>query len=413
MYYITVKVNILGLRMSKKILYLSPQDVIPPIDGGKIGIYYPIKELAKKNKLYFGYIKNNKNNTEKKYRKININPVGFYKNTKDNIFLVLKNFFSEVPFKMDKYFDKRFFNILKHLINNENIDVVICSHSHMAMYGLKLKEIFPKVKIILREHNIEYELIKEYYLYEKNILKKIVAYWQYKKTKKYEIDLWKKFDYVVFISDNDIKEASTNIKLDRKHIVIYDGFDNQIIPKNLKKEKNSFIFTGNLNTVQNNINLNKFIKEIWIPLIKNNKDYKLYITGNKEELLLKKLNFSRNQLKQLNIINLGFVENINKTIITKEYFISPTYIGSGIRMKVLHALALGMITFISEKDYNMIKYFRDLENVVLFKNSQEFLNKLKVLENDNLKENIMKNAKNLISEKLNWNNYIKGMEKIL
>ena len=398
----------------KKILYLSPQNVIPPTDGGKISIYYPIQELSKKNTLFFGYITNNDCNDTEAYKKINIIPIDFYKNTKDNILLILKNIFSKIPFKMEKYFDKRFLNILINLIKEEKIDVVICSHPHMAYYALELKKIFPKMKTILREHNIEYKLVEEYYSYERNFLRRFIANWQFKKTKKYEIYLWKQFDRVVFISDSDFAEAKKNINLDDRQMVIYDGFKCKNIDPIIKKEKDSFIFSGNLNSIQNHKNLNEFIKKIWMPLVENNKQYKLYITGNTNEILEKKLSLTKNQLEKLNIINLGFVENIDETIMSKEYFISPTYIGSGIRIKVLHALSLGMITFVSEKDYQMVKYFKDLRNVVKFKDRSEFIEKLRYIENNhNLKKDIASNARSLIKNELSWDNYRKKMEKIL
>jgi len=396
--------------MNKKILYLSPQNVIPANDGGKIGIYYPIKELAKKNKLFFAYIgKNNR----KDYEKLQINSINFEKNVTDNPIILIRNLFSKIPFKMEKYFDKRFFKILLNLVEREKIDVVISSHSHMAMYALKIKDNFPNIKIILREHNIEYELVKEYYQFQKNILLKTIAFWQYRKTKIYEISLWEKFDSVIFISDNDKKEALKYLEFnDKKYKVIYDGYNIKKTSKNIKKEKNSFIFTGSLRTIQNQVNLKKFIDEIWIKFISDNKNYKLYITGNSDEVLSKQLNRSIQELNQLNIINLGFVNNIDEVIMSKEYFISPTYIGSGIRIKILHALSLGMIVFASEKDCNMVKYFKDMENILCFKDYNSFKDKLYALTHKQ-KEMISENARMLVFNELNWSNYIKKMREIL
>jgi hypothetical protein len=56
-----------------------------------------------------------------------------------------------------------------------------------------------------------------------------------------------------------------------------------------KKELYSFIFTGNVETFQNCHNLQRFITEIWEPLIKVDARWKLYITGNKDEVIKKKI----------------------------------------------------------------------------------------------------------------------------
>ena len=397
----------------KKILYLSPQNVIPAVDGGKIGIYYPIKALAENYELYFAFIGKCDKKTIQEYRKINVIPISFDIDTDDKPIMLMRNILTNTPFKMEKYYSNIFFQKLLEIVKTKNINIVISSHPHMAKYAIKLKKEYPALKIVLREHNVEYELVEEFYQYEKNFLKKYIAFWQYIKTKKYEINLWKKFDEVVFISENDKQEASKHINIhEERYKIVYDGFDIGCNSIKSEKEPNSFIFSGSLKTVQNKINLNLFINTIWKKIVKKENGLKLYITGNEDETFFNNLNLTKQEIKDLNIVNLGFVDDIDKVISSKTFFVSPTYIGSGIRIKVLHALSLGMVVFVSQKDYKMVKYFRDLENIVVFRDYNEFIKKLDILHrNKYLKKKISINAKKLIQNDLNWDNYFRTFSK--
>ena len=397
----------------KKLLYISPQNVIPPIDGGKQGIYYPIKYLSKYFKVYFAFLdKNPSSKLIKDYKKLGVIPVPLEKDTQDNPILLFKNIFSKYPFKIEKYIDKYILEKLDRLIKKENIKIVLSSHIHTAFYPVNLKKLNPDIKIFLREHNIEWELVYQFYKLTKNPVFKLISYWQYKKTKRFEIEHWKYFDKVIFISDSDFDTAKKYLDKNKAEIV-YDGFEIKSV-KREKIEKNSFIFSGSLKTYQNRENLKWFIENIWKHFVSKNKEYKLYITGNSQEILEKNLGITTEEMKRLNIINLGFVDNLDKVLSEKEFFVSPTIFGSGIRIKILHALSIGIPVLATPLDCNMVKHFKDLENIVCFKNVEDFKEKVRILkENKNLYEKISKNAFNLVKDKLNWKNYATKIKEII
>lgn len=400
----------------KKLLYLSPQNVIPPIDGGKIGIYYPLKYLAQKYEVYYAYLDINYEDNSSLYKELlNVTSVRFFKNTKDDYKSIVKNIFNKIPFKMHKYYDKFFMQQLDNLIKNQNIEIVFVSHAHVAFYALKLKTLNPKLKIVLREHNIEYQLIEQYSQFENNILKKIVAIWQYYKTKKYEISLWKQFDKVFFISENDFIEAEKYIDLsDKKYQVIYDGYNVDDINSSIKREyeEGSFIFAGSLKSIQNKINFKSFIDNIWIQHIKKYTSNKIYITGNDVSVLENVFGLTMEELNKLHIFNLGFVNDIDNVIRSKQFFISPTIIGSGIRIKVLHAMSLGISVIVSTIDYEMVEYFIDMNNIIKYDSSEEFDNKISnLIKDSDLSERIGNNGYQLILDKLSWYKYLQKIEE--
>ncbi|GIU70238.1 MAG: glycosyl transferase [Candidatus Woesearchaeota archaeon] len=410
--------------MKPKLLYIIPQNPYPPIDGGKIGLYYPNIYLKEYFDLFCYFRDDNPEKakaTVGHFESEGIKANYYLKDIKDTPLMLLKNFLEESPFKWKKYFDKKALLNMIHLIEKENINFILVSSPHMMDYAIKIKHFIPSIKIILREHNIESELVKQFMFLIKNPFFKLIAKWQHDKSIKREIYYWSLIDKVCFISDSDYKKAlELAPHLKAKYELVYDGFNisEKIDSSNLDidKEPFTFIFSGSLRTLQNRYNLNWYIENIWKKFIISTygNKYKLYITGNSVEDLKKYFIIPYEKLKSYNIINLGFVDNINEIIKTKEYFLSPTIIGSGIRLKVLHAMSLGMVTFLTDIDYKMVEYFKDMENVVLFRNYDEFLEKVIKLENSKvLKDNISVNAYNLIKDKLNWNRYAEKMSLII
>ena len=410
--------------MKPKLLYILPQNPYPPIDGGKTGLYYPSMYLKEFFDLFCYFRDDNEERAKATVEHFEINGIKaqyYIKSIKDSPLMLLKNFLEKTPFKWKKYFKKQALFNLIHLIKKENINSILVSSPHMMDYAIYIKDSIPSVKIILREHNIESELVEQFMILTKNPFLKPIAKWQYDKSLKREIYYWSLSDKVCFISDSDYKKAlDLAPHLKAKYELVYDGFNisEKIDSSNLDidKEPFTFIFSGSLRTLQNRYNLNWYIKNIWKKFIISTygNKYKLYITGNPVEDLKKYFIIPFEKLKSYNIINLGFVDNINEIIKTKEYFLSPTIIGSGIRLKVLHAMSLGMVTFLTDIDYKMVEYFKDMENVVLFRNYDEFLEKVIKLENSKvLKDNISVNAYNLIKDKLNWNRYAEKMSLII
>lgn len=396
------------MKSSNKILFLMLQDALPPTDGGKIGIFYPIKYFAKYCEVYMALpVEQISDEIYEKYAKYDIAAIPFQFSTKDSPYYYFKSIFSNISFKMTKYYNQKFYEKIEKFVKENNIEHVWAGGAHMAKYAIKLKKKYPHIKIYLREHNIEYKILKQYCENMKNLFIKAFAYIEYFKTKKYEQSLWGKFDKVFFISDTDYKEAKLH-KVNLANLtMIYDGMELNYLGENDLVEENSFILSGTLYSFQNQVNLKYFVKQIWKSFVKKHNEAKLYLTGNKDETVCSVLGMSTEECKRYNIINLGFVDDIQKTIAQKQYVLSPTIAGAGIRLKVLEACALSKVVFVSRIDYDMCKHFKDMDNIVLFENELDFTNKYeKLANNKELQLEIQRNAKKVADEIFSWEKYV-------
>lgn len=387
----------------KKLLVIAPQNPYPATDGGKISIYYPLIHLSEYFQIHFVFthFQPLPAELEKHFEGFGIKIYPQKVNTKDSIAGIGLNFFSSRPYKFQKYHKQSVLKKIKEIVQKENISFIWCNHSHMAWYALPLQKEFG-VKIFLREHNIEYSLVQQVMKFSRNSFIKAFINWQYLKTKNNEIDCWKKFDTTFFISDADFSLAQSECPQCEKLNLLYDSFSDKKGIHAEKKEPYSFIFTGNVDTFQNCRNLQSFITEIWEPLIKADARWKLYVTGNKDEVLKKKIktDFAAN-----NIINLGFADNIEQTVDSKKYFISPTYIGSGLRIKVVNAMAGGAVCFLSPLDANMLSSFRHFGNIIKFNTFNDFYSNLIRLESDESLYNSISLQALKVGTAFTWNDY--------
>lgn len=406
--------------MSKPtLLYLAPQNPHPPTDGGKISIFYPLLYFSKSFKLFFIFPVSEKNaNLEQIKRfykeKYDIDAYPFYQDTKNDIKYLLMNPFKKEPFKWDKYYNQKVQNMINHIVKENNIKYIWVSSPHMAKYALIAKKQFRNLRLFLREHNIEYKLVEQFLHLTGNPIYKVIAYWQWKKTKTLEKKYWEYFDKVFFISDADYEIAmSESIYLRHKFIVLYDGYE-LVTEKAVIPENSDFILTVNFKSIQNVMSFKHFIEHIWKPNISRLKamDIKLFITGVSEREISKIIRpFS---LESLNIVSLGFVDNIDEVILKFKYVLSPTYMGSGIRLKLLNGMACGKPVFVTPLDISTCKVFKDMSNVVLFSNAENFMEKLLLLEKDtNLYINICREAIRTISDIFNWEYYYKKASEII
>jgi len=396
----------------KKLLVISPQNPYPAKDGGKISIYYPLIHLTETFEVHFAFF-TLKEVTWETYDHFTLHNVRLYpliKNTTDQALGYILNIASALPYKFQKYTSRKILKRLDGICQKEGITTVWCNHAHVAWYGLQLNK-SRGVNIFLREHNIEYSLVKQVMHVLQNPFIKAFVWYQFIKTRKFEIRCWKMFRTTFFISDSDFALAQKS-NINNKCVLLYDStaaspvaagaIKNQPVSQ-VDKEPYSFIFTANIDSFQNYYNLKKFIFDIWKPLIAKDNRWKLYITGNERQFLETKL---KSNLDENNIICLGIVNDIQEVVSSKKYFISPTYIGSGLRIKVLNALAQGEVCFVTLIDLMMLKNLRDEDNIVQYDGFDSFYYKLLLLENNTELYNKISLGAKLVGTSFSWSNYV-------
>ncbi len=377
-----------------KILFITSKVPFPPDDGGKIVTFETIRELAiRGNEITLVCFNSDQNKGLYeicRYCRLQLVKANIH-NSYPKAFM---NLFSSIPYTISKYQSDSFKDKLKHLISKNRYDVAVVDHLHMAAYGLFIKEQF-KIPVILREHNLETVIWQRLYLETKNLLLKVYAWLQYKRFFKYESTIAARFDKCMMISSTDkLKIESMNPSI--KACVIPAGVDTSyFFPLAINEEQNSIISVGSLDWYPNVEGILWFLSDIW-PLIKTEIPVaKFYIVGKNPPYKLIKLLSD-------DVVVTGYVKDVREYIAKSPVFVVPIKTGSGVRIKILNAMAMGKAIVSTAVGCEGLDIESE-KNIYIAQTGQQFAEYvIKLLKNKDERVRLGNEAQKLIKQQYSW-----------
>lgn len=322
-----------------KILFLTTQFPYPLDNGGKIGAYNGLSVLSKgKNDITVLSFSEEPNTIKE--------GIEYYKNTFQNITFktpilhsvhirkkpfkliqaMLRNYFFCQPYVVAKFHNKKMYQEIDGLFSHKKWDIVFIDYLNMSSYGEYIQRKYKdKYSLfILKDHNIEFELVKQEAANSKG-LKKLILEEEWKRTKKYEINRIKEADCVFSVCDDN-----TNVfkKINKNSYSMLPAFEMLEIKRPYPRN-NNILYMGNLSWGANSKGLIWFVNNV-LPIIKAKvKDVNLIVVGSGS---------SNNMFKDNECIDYrGYVKDISGIYDNIKVFIVPLFEGSGIRIKILEA----------------------------------------------------------------------------
>ncbi|GAB6283121.1 MAG: glycosyltransferase [Ignavibacterium sp.] len=390
-----------------RILQISPQISYPSDSGGRLSIYGITKSLADKGHeiTFVTYIKDYPKQEDINELKKICKPIFIEWDTRNKLVGAFLNLFSLVPYNISKYYSKKLENFLVAFLKNNEVDLVHIDHLHMAWTIDIIKKI-TKVPVVLREHNLEMEIMKRFAKMESNILLKYFATFQFKKFQHYEPNQCKKFDYCIMITQKD-ETSLLKLSPDIKTKVIPAGVDNKIFTiNNLNTQPQTLFHIGSLEWQPNYDGLVWFLSEIFPEIVNKFPNTKLYIYSKGTE----KLEISKEISN--NVMICGYVKDIWQEIMDKQILIVPLRIGSGMRVKIIEMLAAGKIVVSTSIGKEGIEV-KDGQEILIADNRNEFVRIIKdVFNNEIDTNNITATARNTMKKKYSWEKISNEFEKM-
>lgn len=265
-------------------------------------------------------------------------------------------------------------NVIKSSVKSFEPDIVVIDYIGMYNYYTLMKKICPRARFIYISHNVEF---KNFIDIKTNKEKKsgVSNYW-IEKRKKYEETMICESDASLCISNSDIdifKSEFPNAKklVFAKPLIRF----NKIKAKNdLKKFDKKLLVVGSMDWYPNINGIEWFVENVFIPLVKRNPAYELYLVGRKPDYRIKQLGE-----KCKNIIVTGSVDSVDPYYKECDVSIIPVFEGTGAKIKVLESLGKGIPTVCSDfaaKDYSL----NDREMLVVPQNAEAFERAINELE---------------------------------
>ena len=333
-----------------KVLYITNKPVYPKIDGGTVAmdnfmkclLYQDIeiKHLLIETSKHSFDIKNYPGEIVEKTK-----PESIFIQTEVSPWKAFLNYFKKGSFNINRFYSNKMKGLIESTLIAQSFDVVILESLYVMPYIETLRANHSG-KIFLRTHNVEFKIWQDLAGNETNPIKKLYLRKLAKDLEAYEKKAVMEVDGIMAISNDDLDVFQA----------MDDSADAILIPVAIENENNpsvsvenaNFFHLGSMNWQPNIEAVNRLIK--LFPLIKTQlPDAQLHIAGGNSAV-------KHNDLTEQGIHFDGFVENINDYARKSGILVTPLISGSGIRIKILEIMALGIPVITTEIGAQGIDY---------------------------------------------------------
>lgn len=390
------------------ILFISPKSPIPANDGGKISVFGTIKYLSKLGHkiTYLTYLQTADYNESISELSKYCDPIIVKKKTSYTIWGMIKNFFSKVPYNIWKYKTVEFENTLLDVLSTRKFDLVHVHILHMAWVEKIIRE-HQKCPVILREDNFELKIMERFYRETKNPFIKIYAFLQFKKFTKYEPETCQRFDRCIMISGDDKKELLKYDPLAEPDIIPL-GVEEDLFHYNRKEiKKLTIAHIGSLNWRPNINGLRWFVSKVFPSVISEFPDCRLLIYAGGSSKKIATSSLVKNNIKWI-----GYVDDLWEELSKISLAIVPLRIGSGMRLKVVELLAIGINVLTTSIGKEGIPV-EDEKHILIADNAKDFHEKIRKFFNGEYNnENMIAESRAVIRANYSWKVIAKQFENI-
>lgn len=294
-----------------------------------------------------------------------------------------------LPNLLDFYYKPEMDKKIKSALKESEYDLIYLTRP-MASYVVDLN--IPK---FIQPYDAVYKWHEQIYKSSKGI-KKAVYGILYSMTKYYEKNVYNKFDSCLVVTEESkklLKLLNPNLNVQ----VIPNGVNlDYFKPMEIEEDFPSLIFVSDMSTSPTPENVLHFYENIF-PLIREKvPKIKLYLVGRNPVKEIKELSVDPS------IIVTGYVDDIRPYLAKASIFVAPMIMGTGIKNKVLEAMAMAKPIVSTEIGVEGINGKSGTNFMVTDKDKQFAEYIIDLLNNKELKEYIGFNAHDLIEKKYSW-----------
>lgn len=344
--------------MRKKLLFITTRLFFTTNSGRKLSLYHYCRGLYEKydyDIYIYSFLEGDQifdtEVTKKPYFIKEVYCAEEVKFSSKLINLLFKSLLSSKwPLQCSLYYSKKNVQQINRLCEEHGFDVAITDMIRTAPYIEALNRV--PIRILdmddLLSKRYERELASDYSdpnfigQYSKKLprfankiiplIKKRVLKIEISKLKYSEVYYGNLYDKVIFVSDLETSELNQKLN-ERKCVTIPTGVDYEYFSAvvNKEQESNALSFIGNMEYPPNIDSLRIIVNKI-LPYVSH--PVKLYVVGKVTDKVKSEFNDK--------VIFLGMAEDLRSTLKLTTLFVSPIAYGSGIKTKILEAMAMGL-----------------------------------------------------------------------
>lgn len=248
----------------------------------------------------------------------------------------LNNLFSRASYHVSRFDTPEFAAALSVLLEKNQYDAILLETLYLAPY-IPLIRAKSKAVVVMRSHNVEFAIWERITAHTRSALKRRYLHYLTQKLRRFEIEQLKNYDLLATVSEYDLQVFKA-LGYSGYQLVAPIGLDIEAYTmKTLdKKEPLKLGFIGSLDWMPNQEGLQWFLQKVWPLLQRRFPSLVFDIAGrNAPE------GFLREKIPGVKF--LGEVPNAADFVAAHPISLAPLRSGSGLKVKVLEAMALGRV----------------------------------------------------------------------
>ena len=388
-----------------KILQVSNRVPWPLNEGGTIGIYAFTRAFsALGHDVSFYCLDGYKHNTPikeateelSKYSKLLIHPIDTDVKWDEALIHILKN----KSYNVSRFYNTVFEQELISLLSQNTFDVVQLEGTFVGPYINSIRKHHAGL-LAMRMHNVEYEIWERLAANESNPLKSKYLNILARQLKEYEASIIPKVDCIIPVTDDDGQKFRT-LHPTRNYFTVPAGIDLDRWSYSPSSTFTKWYHIGSMEWHANREAVEWFIEDIHPLILAENAEYQLSIAGK---------GIDKSSFPSTKIDVKSFVPDATMYVKQQDVCIVPLKSGSGIRLKILEAMAAGKLVISTTVGAQGIEY-ENGKHLLIADKPEEFRDiytKLKSKEIDG--QTIIQEARKLIEDKYSTTALAEGQLK--
>lgn len=302
---------------------------------------------------------------------------------------VLRNHFSLRPLLAERFFLKEAAEKIRAIFDEGRVDVVIAETLLMSRY---LARAGPAFRII-DEHNLEFVRAERRLKTLRHPLKRLYHYGIWRRLKRYELKVLAGCRMCWVCSGED-ETVLRSLGVGTRLRVVPNAVDIDFFkPAGKRKDPRKIVFLGTMWYEPNADAVEFFASEILPGVLNKCPEAKVLVVGDRPE----KTGNAKSRDGRIEFT--GYVADIRPHIEDAAVFVAPLRMGSGTRLKILTALAMGLPVVSTSIGAEGLAVTAG-NNIRIADSAEEFRNQvIALLENPGLGETIGRKGRKLAEEK--------------
>jgi glycosyltransferase involved in cell wall biosynthesis len=306
------------------------------------------------------------------------------------------NLFTGESYNMARFDTPELRRSLDEILEGTDYDLVILE-SLFSTACIDLLQRKSQAKIILRSHNVEFNIWANLARNERNRLKRWYLQLLTRRLKRYELDMLGKVDFIASISRPDMEVfRNSSCRTAMTCIPFGINFDDEdyrcYSPPG--KEEIIFFHVGSMDWIPHQEAFRWFLNEVWISFSNQQPRAELHLAGSKMPGWIIHGNYTNV------IVHQGYVEG-RAFMKKKAIMVVPSFSGSGIRIKIAEGMAMGKVIITTTNGAMGIPCTNN-ENIMISDDREEWIALLgRCMEDFEMVKTISRNARQFAEQEFN------------